>query len=123
MEKTDSARIRKACDEGRLTDALQLLCGPEPVGAAESLRRLADFFVQECCGKCAPCREGTMRIRELVGMLTGGKGTWKELELIETLADYLQQTSLCHIGQTGGMAFESALELFSAELSAMVRGA
>ena len=35
MEKTDSARIRKACDEGRLTDALQLLCGPEPVGAAE----------------------------------------------------------------------------------------
>ena len=123
MEKTDAAKIRKACAEGRLADALETLCGADAVTTAESLRRLAEFYVRECCGKCAPCREGTMRMRELVETLVCGKGTWKELELIESLADYLQQTSLCPIGQAAGKAFECALELFSGELNAMIRRA
>ena len=123
MGRSDASRIRKACDEGRLTDALQLLCGPEPVGAAERLCRLADFFVRECCDKCAPCREGTRHIAELTKKFADGEGSWSDLEGIETLADHLQQNSLCHIGQSAGKAFESAWDLLSAALNSTIRRA
>ena len=123
MEKADAAKIRKACAEGRLPDALRALCERDGDNTADSLRMLAEFFAQESCGKCTPCREGTMRIAELMDKLAGGEGTRKELELIGTLAVYLQQTSLCPVGQSAGKAFQSACELFPETLDAMIREA
>lgn len=59
-----------------------------------------DFIVDESCGKCTPCREGTRRLYELLEKITEGKGTLETLEELKQLCYDVKDTSLCGLGQT-----------------------
>lgn len=76
------------------------------------LKQIADFFMHESCGKCTPCREGTMRIAELMDKISHGEGSWADVELIRQLSGYMQNTCFCPLGQSATTAFMSALRLF-----------
>ena len=52
----------------------------------------------EICGKCVPCREGTLRMHELLEDIAAGKGTEDKLELLEELALAITDTALCGLG-------------------------
>ena len=59
-------------------------------------RFFLDFTVDESCGKCAPCRIGTRRLREILDKIVSGKGTMEDLDLLEeTLLSPQIQFSLC----------------------------
>lgn len=65
----------------------------------ELARRTMDFFEEESCGKCAPCREGTKRMVEIIQRLENHRGRKKDLKLIEELAETMMLASLCGLGQ------------------------
>ena len=85
---------------------------------ADILLEIARFFEHESCGKCTPCREGTMRIAELMEKIADGSGTKADVELIKTLSGYMRKTCFCPLGQSAVTAFMSALRLFPGDFDA-----
>ena len=82
---------------------------------------IAKFFQHESCGKCTPCREGTMRVAELLEKLAKGEGTQKDIDLIMTLSGYMQKTCFCPLGQSATTAFRSAWKLFPGDFDLKLR--
>ncbi len=79
-----------------------------------------DFTVDESCGKCAPCRIGTKRLRELLELVTDGKATLETLDEIEKLSYYIKENSLCGLGQTAPNPVLATLKFFKDEYIAHV---
>ncbi|MGI6360522.1 MAG: NADH-quinone oxidoreductase subunit NuoF [Acholeplasmatales bacterium] len=71
-----------------------------------------EFIVEESCGKCTPCREGTRRLYELLEKITEGKGTLETLAELKKLAIDVKDTSLCGLGQSAPNPILSTLENF-----------
>jgi NADH-quinone oxidoreductase subunit F len=74
------------------------------------VRRIAEFFRDESCGQCVPCRVGTVRQEELLARLraTGTAGA-DDLALLRDLGQVMRDASICGLGQTASSAVESAL--------------
>ncbi len=79
-----------------------------------------DFTVDESCGKCVPCREGTKRMYELLEKITTGKGTKEDIDTMERLAVTISSASLCGLGQTAANPVVSTLRYFRDEYEAHV---
>ncbi len=58
-----------------------------------------DFCREESCGKCLPCRAGTVQMYGLLDRITRGIATRDDLASLEKLADFVGSTSLCGLGQ------------------------
>ena len=63
-------------------------------------RYFLSFTQKESCGKCTPCREGTMRMLEILNRITGGFGNLEDLDTLDSLAHSIKDSSLCGLGQT-----------------------
>ncbi|QVK20481.1 NADH-quinone oxidoreductase subunit NuoF [Mycoplasmatota bacterium] len=74
-----------------------------------------DFMVEESCGKCTPCREGTIQMYNILNNITSGKATLQDIDLLESLAESTVSTSLCGLGQTAPNPILSTLEYFKDE--------
>ena len=74
-----------------------------------------EFICDESCGKCSPCRIGTTRMLEILTKITNGNGEMKDLEELEELARYIQDASLCGLGQTAPNPVLSTLRKFKDE--------
>ncbi len=83
-------------------------------------RFFLDFTVDESCGKCSPCREGTKRMLEILNRIVEGKGTLEDLDNLEELAENIKNTSLCGLGQTAPNPVLSTLKYFREEYEAHV---
>jgi NADH-quinone oxidoreductase subunit F len=78
------------------------------------LRRIAQFFRDESCGQCVPCRIGTVRQEESLARLAAGKplgGLTEERQRLDDLALVMTDASICGLGQTAASAVQSALRL------------
>ncbi len=74
-----------------------------------------EFTVDESCGKCAPCRIGTVRLLEILNKITDGNGEMEDLDKLEELANYIKSASLCGLGQTAPNPVISTLRYFRDE--------
>jgi NADH-quinone oxidoreductase subunit F len=77
-----------------------------------TLRRIAQFFRDESCGQCVPCRVGTVRQEELLARLAEAAplGSRKdELALLAEIGQAMRDASICGLGQTASSAIESAM--------------
>jgi NADH-quinone oxidoreductase subunit F len=86
----------------------------ETTDLLDILRRIAQFFRDESCGQCVPCRVGTVRQEELLARLMAGKprGTVAdELALLSDLGQVLRDASICGLGQAANDALASGLRL------------
>ncbi|MFA6800948.1 MAG: NADH-ubiquinone oxidoreductase-F iron-sulfur binding region domain-containing protein [Acholeplasmataceae bacterium] len=79
-----------------------------------------DFTVDESCGKCTPCREGTKQMLEILNRICEGKGTMEDLDELQKLGEMIQKTSLCGLGQTAPNPVLSTLKHFRSEYEAHV---
>jgi NADH:ubiquinone oxidoreductase subunit F (NADH-binding) len=93
--------------------------GPCTIIAADNTKNILDmsiniakFFEYESCGKCLPCREGTMRMLELLEKLSLGKASKNDLELLKGLAETVSNTSLCGLGKSSANHIFTALKYF-----------
>ena len=79
------------------------------------------FTVDESCGKCTPCREGTRRMLEILERITDGKGEEGDIERLEALAKTIKATALCGLGQTAPNPVLSTIRYFRDEYEAHIR--
>jgi len=75
-----------------------------------------EFFVDESCGQCTPCREGVPKILEGVAMLKRGKCSMPYLNELCSLGETLQLASKCGLGQSAPNAFLSIVTHFQDEI-------
>ena len=80
-----------------------------------------DFTVDESCGKCTPCREGTKQMLEILNRICDGEGTMDDLDELQNLGEMIQKTSLCGLGQTAPNPVLSTLKHFREEYEAHVK--
>lgn len=85
-------------------------------------RFFLDFTVDESCGKCVPCREGTRRMLEILDRITEGKGELEDIDKLERLAKNIKASSLCGLGQTAPNPVLSTLRYFRTEYEAHIVG-
>jgi NADH-quinone oxidoreductase subunit F len=76
----------------------------------DAVLRIAEFFKDESCGQCVPCRVGTMRQKEALERLAHGTIRGDELERLSELAQVMRDASICGLGQTAANAVASAIE-------------
>ena len=86
--------------------------------AVDAAKFFLSFTKAESCGKCVPCREGTMRLYEMLDKLSTGKGSEADLEKIGTLGALMRDTALCGLGQGAPNPVVSLLKKFAQEFVA-----
>jgi bidirectional [NiFe] hydrogenase diaphorase subunit len=79
-----------------------------------------DFCVDESCGKCIPCRVGTVHIYKLLDKISKGEGTKQDLALLEELCVMVRETSLCGLGQSAPNPVISTLRFFREEYTSLL---
>lgn len=86
---------------------------------------LARFFMEFCmdesCGKCIPCRAGTVQMHDILARMTRGEGSESDFEILTQLCDLLKETSLCGLGLAAPNPVVSTLRHFREEYDAHVR--
>ena len=80
-----------------------------------------DFTVDESCGKCSPCRIGTMRLYQILDKITKGKATMEDLDMLEELGSLIKDMSVCGLGQSAPNPVLSTLHYFRDEYISHVK--
>jgi bidirectional [NiFe] hydrogenase diaphorase subunit len=78
-------------------------------------RYFMEFCVDESCGKCIPCRAGTVQMLRLLEKILARQATARDLAKLEELCDMVKHTSLCGLGQTAPNPTLSTLRFFRRE--------
>ncbi|HTR80505.1 MAG TPA: NuoF family protein [Bacteroidota bacterium] len=81
----------------------------------EVAKYFMEFCKDESCGKCIPCRVGTVHIHGLLNKISQGKATRDDLALLEELCNTVARTSLCGLGQSAPNPVFSTLRYFRDE--------
>ncbi|MGK7911845.1 MAG: NADH-ubiquinone oxidoreductase-F iron-sulfur binding region domain-containing protein [Synechococcus sp.] len=86
---------------------------------ATSMVELAQFYMDFCrnesCGKCVPCRAGTVQLHEILKKITDYGATADDLEQLESLCHMVKEMSLCGLGQSAPNPVLSTLRYFRDE--------
>jgi len=84
----------------------------EETDMAEIAKYFTDFFVEESCGKCTPCREGVCRMSDILANILTGLGKKEDLKTLEKMADPMTKLSACALGKTAPVPVVSTLKHF-----------
>ena len=81
----------------------------------EIARFFMEFCMDESCGKCIPCRTGTVQMHRLLDKIVRREATAQDLAKLEELCDMVARTSLCGLGQNAPNPILSTLRFFRNE--------
>jgi bidirectional [NiFe] hydrogenase diaphorase subunit len=80
-----------------------------------------EFCMDESCGKCLPCRVGTVQMYRILDRFTSGAATHSDMQRLEELCVMVKETSLCGLGQSAPNPVLSTLRYFRAEYEAQIK--
>lgn len=80
------------------------------------LKNFMEFFVEESCGQCTPCRIGNVKLLEGVEMIEKGEFTFEYINKLKELGQSMQVASKCGLGQSSPNSFISIIENFKDEI-------
>jgi bidirectional [NiFe] hydrogenase diaphorase subunit len=80
-----------------------------------------EFCEEESCGKCVPCRTGTVQLHELLKKILKGEGTKADIAILEKLCYMVKETSLCGLGMSAPNPILSTLRYFKEEYEALLK--
>ncbi len=83
--------------------------------------RLMEFYQNESCGKCTPCREGTRWMVQVLERILDGKGTYGDLKLIVDVCEDMGANSFCPLAAGAAPPIVSAIQEFRNEFEAYIR--
>ena len=90
-----------------------------------SMVEIAQFYMEFCrgesCGKCVPCRAGTVQLHELLTKIVNHQATSADLEHLEALCQMVKEMSLCGLGQSAPNPVLSTLRYFRDEYLAQLK--
>ena len=83
--------------------------------------RLMEFYQNESCGKCTPCREGTRWVVQILARIEAGGGTFDDLKTIDRVCKSMAETSFCPLAVGAAPPIVSAIEEFRDEFEAEIK--
>lgn len=83
--------------------------------------RLMQFYQNESCGKCTPCREGTRWMVQVLSRIEEGKGTFADLKTIDDVCNQMAANSFCPLAAGASPPVVSAIKEFKEEFEAYIR--
>jgi bidirectional [NiFe] hydrogenase diaphorase subunit len=94
----------------------------ETTDMVELARFFMDFCRDESCGKCIPCRTGTVQMHGLLDRIGRREATRTDIVRLELLADVVKHTSLCGLGKSAPNPVTSSLRHFRGDYEEKLRG-
>lgn len=83
--------------------------------ALDMTLKSVEFFMEESCGKCSPCREGTAALYAILENFKAGKAAESDLADLQEISQAMTLCSLCGLGQTAANCFLDTLKHFPEE--------
>ncbi|MBN9288105.1 MAG: NADH oxidoreductase (quinone) subunit F [Gammaproteobacteria bacterium 39-13] len=84
------------------------------------LARISDFYFEESCGQCTPCREGTGWLARILHRIMHGQGTHRDIEVLDDVADKIMGRTICALGDAAAMPVRSFLKHYRDEFVYMI---
>ena len=110
------------CYDDFPTGGSMMVFGPQR-NLLEVVLAFLEFFVEESCGYCTPCRVGNFLLKQGIRKILDGKGEPADLEYLEELAQTVKMASRCGLGQTSPNPVLSTLQRFRGEYERLVEPA
>jgi NADH-quinone oxidoreductase subunit F len=79
------------------------------------IRRTVEFYRDESCGKCTPCREGTIWLSQILDRILEGRGRLEDLDLLDGIARNMTGTCFCLLGESVPPSLRASLKYFRSE--------
>ena len=95
------------------TKALQIF--DETTCVVRAVLRWSEFYRHESCGKCTPCREGTIWLVQILRDLENGQGTESDLDKLLDLCDNILGRAFCALGDGATSPVTSSIKYFRDE--------
>ncbi len=87
----------------------------------ETLYRLSEFYMEESCGQCTPCREGTGWLVRLLHKIKEGHGEAGDIDQLVHVADSIEGRTICALGEAAAWPVQSFIKHFRPEFEAFIR--
>ncbi len=87
----------------------------ETVCMVDMLKCISKFYMEESCGQCTPCREGTGWIHRLVSKIDKGEGTLADIENLRRVAKNIEGRTICAFGEAAAWPVGGILKHFYQE--------
>jgi [NiFe] hydrogenase diaphorase moiety large subunit len=111
---------RKICYDDLATGGSIMVFGPERnvLWVAE---QFMDFFIEESCGYCTPCRVGNTLLRQKLVQILEGHGEPADIEYLNDLGNTVKTTSRCGLGQTSPNPVLTTIKNFRSAYNALLK--
>jgi NADH-quinone oxidoreductase subunit F len=83
--------------------------------------QFSDFFKDESCGQCPPCRMGTINLAALIARIEEGQGTQKDLDSLLQLCGFVKGTGYCTLITGAAVLVQSSVKWFRQEYEDHIR--
>ena len=110
---------RKICYDDLATGGSIMVFGPQRNVLAIAGKFL-DFFIEESCGYCTPCRVGNVLLKERLARVLDGKGEASDLQYLQELGESVKLASRCGLGQTSANPVLTTLKSFRSAYEALL---
>ena len=111
----------KLAEAGSIMGSGGMIVMDEDTCMIEVSRYFVNFLVEESCGQCTPCREGLIRMREILNRITQGDGREGDVELLTEIGNFTNNFSLCGLGTSAANPVLSTIRYFREEYDAHIR--
>lgn len=103
------------CGKGCMLGAHTVIAVDETKSIVDIATNISKFYEFESCGKCTPCREGTMRILNILENISLKNARMHDIDTLQELAEVIKETSFCGLGQSSTNHLRTALKYFRNE--------
>lgn len=93
----------------------------ETTDMVDVLYRISEFYMDESCGQCTPCREGTGWMVRLLHRIKSGDATRADVDQLVHVADMIEGRTICALGEAAAWPVQSFVKHFKEEFYARVK--
>ncbi len=111
---------RRICFDDLATGGSIIVIGPDR-DLFEIVHNFMDFFVEESCGWCVPCRAGNVILKQKLEKIMSGKASTKDIQELEDWCKIVKATSRCGLGQTSPNPIYTTIQNFREMYEAKVK--
>lgn len=88
----------------------------ETTSMVQVMLRIAEFYMEESCGQCTPCREGTGWMTRIIHNIAHGKGKIEDIKLLENIAENIAGRTICALGDAAAWPVQGFIRHFREEI-------
>ena len=78
--------------------------------------RIAEFYMEESCGQCTPCREGTGWMTRIIHNIANGHGKEEDIKLLESIAENIAGRTICALGDAAAWPVQGFIRHYRDEI-------